>query len=348
MKSVLIEMEKLKNPYSGLGQFCFHIGKQFQHLKLKNLELDFYLPSDQKNIFGDSFNYISHTPLHKLFPVSSNKFNVWHCLHQDSHYFPTNKNTRLILTIHDLNFLEKYQGLKQKNKLKDLQKKVNRAQVITVISKFTERIVMENLELNNTPVHVIYNGNSLKIPVNENYLGVENYENYFFSIGVISAKKNFKVLLPLLQHFENMKLIIAGNNTSEYAKELISLAEKSKVADRLILPGNVSESIKYQLYKSCRAFLFPSLSEGFGLPIVEAMSLGKPVFLSSLTSLPEIGGIEAFYWKNFEPQHIVEVVENGLIDYFADIEKRNRIIQWSKQFTWQSAAKAYFELYEKI
>ncbi len=87
-------MEKLKNPHSGLGQFCLNIGEQFQNLSRENLELDFYLPALQKNIFGTQFNYIKQSPIHKLLPVSNSNYDVWHCLHQDSMYLPTKKKTK--------------------------------------------------------------------------------------------------------------------------------------------------------------------------------------------------------------------------------------------------------------
>lgn len=347
MKRVLLEMEKLKNPNSGLGQFCANIGDELQKLDTTDLDLDLYLPASLKNKFGNKFNYVTHTAFHKLLPINSKKYDVWHCLQQDSHYLPNDKNTKLILTIHDLNFLEKYKGAKQKRKLKSLQKRVDRASAITVISKFTEGIVRENLVVGNKPLHVIPNGNSLKTFTSKATIP-EAYGEYFFSIGIISAKKNFHVLLPLLQHYQTMNLVIAGNNTSEYAQQLITTAQQLKVANRLHLIGNVTEEEKFHLYNNCTAFVFPSLAEGFGLPAVEAMSVGKPVFLSNLTSLPEVGGTEAYYWKSFDTEHLFETVENGLLDFYTDKEKVNRQMEWVKQFSWENAAKAYLHLYRSF
>lgn len=347
MKKVLLEMEKLKNLNSGLGQFCLNIGEQFQKLNPQHLELDFYLPSLQKNLFGENFHYKKHTSLHKLIPMSGSEYDIWHCLQQDSHYLPTNKSTKLILTIHDLNFLEKYKGSKQKRKLTSLQKRINKASAITVISKFTEIIVRENLELNNTPVHVIPNGNTLKIVENATKPDFVNFGDFIFSIGIISAKKNFHTLLPLLQN-NKLNLVIAGNNTSDYSTQLVRTAQAMGLADRLHLPGAVDDGAKYWLYKNCSAFVFPSLSEGFGLPVVEAMSLGKPVFLSHFTSLPEVGGTEAYYWKNFEPKYMIDLFEKGMADFNSDPGKAKRSVEWSKQFSWEDAAKAYLKLYEEI
>jgi glycosyltransferase involved in cell wall biosynthesis len=348
MKQVLLEMEKLKNPHSGLGQFCMNLGEELQKSETSDLGIDLYLPSNLKGAFGEQFNYVTHTALHKLLPPSSKKYDIWHCLQQDSHYLPSDKSTKLILTIHDLNFLEKYKGAKQKRKLNSLQKRVNRATAITVISKFTELMVRENLELGDTPVHVIYNGNSLKTSENNSAPHLSKYGDYFFSIGIISAKKNFHVLLALLQHFKTMNLVIAGNNDGGYAKQLSSLAQQSGIGGRLHLIGTVEEEEKYHLYKNCEAFVFPSLTEGFGLPVVEAMSLGKPVFLSRLTSLPEVGGPEAYYWPSFESQQIIETVEKGLADFKNDPQKTERIMAWSKQFSWKNAINSYLDLYRTI
>lgn len=347
MKHVLLEMEKLKNPNSGLGQFCANIGEELNRMETSDLELDLYLPAALKNKFGDKFNYVKHTAFHKILPINSKKYDVWHCLQQDSHYLPHDKNTKLILTIHDLNFLEKYKGSKQKRKLKSLQKRVDRASAITVISKFTESIVRENLVIGNKPIHVIPNGNSLK-PSKGNAPDLSAYGDYFFSIGIISAKKNFHVLLPLLKYYKSMHLVIAGSNTSDYAKQLLSTAQQLNLGNRLHLIGNVTEEEKFHLYNNCTAFLFPSLTEGFGLPAVEAMSVGKPVFLSNLTSLPEVGGSEAYYWKSFEAEQVIETVEQGLLDFKNDGGKINRQAAWVKQFSWENAAKAYLNLYRSI
>ena len=348
MKRVLVEMEKLKNLESGLGQFCLNLGAQFQSLNPQNLALDFYVPALQKNAFGEQFNYVTHSVFHKLFPVNSSEYDVWHCLQQDSNYFPRGGKTKLILTIHDLNFLIKYKGSKQKSKLESLQKRVDKAAAITVISKFTESIVRENLVLNDKPLYVIYNGNTLKVVENATKPTFVTFPEFIFSIGIIAEKKNFHVLLPLLQNNKQLHLIIAGNNKSEYAQQLLKTAEKSGVSEQLHLPGIINDEAKYWLYKNCKAFVFPSLSEGFGLPVVEAMSLGKPVFLSNLTGLPEVGGKEAFYWKNFEPQHINEIFEKGLIEFANDPERATRSIDWAKQFSWENAAKQYLDLYEKV
>lgn len=346
MKFVLVEMEKLKNPNSGLGQFCLHLGLKLQQLKPSNLQLEYYLPEAQLKIFGSKIPTVRHSPLHKFFSLNSKKYHVWHCLHQNSSYLPSDKKTKIILTIHDLNFLEKYKGIKRAIKLGRLQKKVDQSHTITVISHFTEKMVRENLDIGEKKIHVIPNGNALEFIQEPKKPEFVHFDQFIFSIGIISKKKNFHTLLPLLQKNPKLNLVIAGSHQNAYAAELIQAASQLNLDSRLHLPGTVNNEQKNWLYQNCMAFVFPSLTEGFGLPVVEAMSLGKPVFLSHLTSLPEIGGPEANYWFNFEPDYMNKIFEDGMRDF--NTEKSKRSILWSQQFSWESAAQAYLKIYEQI
>jgi glycosyltransferase involved in cell wall biosynthesis len=120
------------------------------------------------------------------------------------------------------------------------------------------------------------------------------------------------------------------------------------VSSQVHMLGIVSDDLKFTLYQHCYAFVFPSLSEGFGLPVIEAMLFGKPVFLSNNTCLPEIGGSEAFYWKNFNAEDMLQVFEAGMKTYHNDHEKAARIKAHAAQFSWEKAASAYLKLYEQI
>lgn len=347
MRKVFVEMDKLKNLASGLGQFCLNIGLEYQQIAPEDLLLNFYVSRSQRNIFGHRFNYRDQNFLHKLLPIKGVEYDVWHCIHQDSHYLPRNSKTKFILTIHDLNFLQKYSADKCQNKLKKLQEKINRADAITVISNYTEQEVRKNLNVK-PPVYVIHNGSCLRESQVSPTIDIASFGDYFFSTGIVSEKKNFHVLLPLIEHFDKMHLVIAGNSKTDYARYIIDLAKQKKIADRLHFTGVVDENNKYHLYKHCTAFVFPSLLEGFGLPVVEAMSMGKPTFISDRSSLPEVGGKEAYYWKNFEPANMVDIVSLGLSDHKKDAAKKKRTMGWADQYSWRNAALKYLELYKIV
>jgi glycosyltransferase involved in cell wall biosynthesis len=344
VKKIFIDTAKLSNLNSGLGQFCLHLGKALTALQ-SDFDFNFYVPENCKGIFGNTVNYIRQSNLHKFIPIRSKDYKLWHCLHQGAPYLPSDSRTPVMLTIHDLNFLYKYSGLKLKKKLRELQHKINRAQILTAISEFTANEVKQHLDIGNKTIKVIYNGNTLV-----HYEDVQKPTfvpsgKFLFTLGIIQAKKNFHVLLPLLEQQKSYQLIIAGNDRDDYAAHIKEVAKKYGVLDRLIMPGIITEQEKFWLYSNCDAFLFPSLTEGFGLPVLEAMSLGKPVFLFNGSSLPEIGGSEAYYWNTFDPKEMNAVFMNGMNDFLADGAKKNRMITWAEQFSWSRAAQEYLQLY---
>jgi glycosyltransferase involved in cell wall biosynthesis len=347
MKKVWIEMERLRDLNSGLGQFCFGLGKAISE-KVSGINLIYYLPKNQMGIFGHNVGYAPTSKFDKITGIGHADTDICHCLHQESAYLPKNKKTKIILTIHDLNFLHKYKSSFRKNlKISQLQKKVNKASALTFISKYTETECRKHLTIPNIPTRVIYNG----INVFESSSTQKNElpeGKYLFSTGIIQPKKNFHVLISLLKPDNELKLVIAGRKDEDYAAYMTQLATAAGVSDRLIFTGTVSESHKHQLYQNCYAFVFPSLSEGFGLPVIEAMWYGKPVFISRLTSLPEVGGQEAYYFDDFSEMAMNKVFFEGMQDYNNDTEKAERIMDWAKKFSWEIAAESYLNLYQEL
>jgi glycosyltransferase involved in cell wall biosynthesis len=255
----------------------------------------------------------------------------------------------MVLTIHDLNFLNKdYSNEKIGHLIKKLQTKVDRADALVFISNFSLQEATKYLTFDPSISHVIYNGlpqRSVPSLTKPDYI---KNEEFIFSIGIISPKKNFKVLIPLLLENPALHLIVAGVKEGRYAREIEEYAKELNVLERLIMPGPVSDSDKSWLYKNCRAFMFPSIAEGFGLPVIEAMSFGKPVFLSTHTSLPEIGGVEAYYFDSFEPQSMTHIFAQGMKDFSQDLEKKNRLKRYAETYSWTKAAKQYIDLYKSI
>jgi glycosyltransferase involved in cell wall biosynthesis len=117
--------------------------------------------------------------------------------------------------------------------------------------------------------------------------------------------------------------------------------------DNVRIQLNLNEAQKAWLYASCEGFLFPSLAEGFGLPPLEAMCFGKPVFLSRLTSLPEVGGDAAYYFDDFGAVAMRHTVEAGLARH--SLEQRAPLAQaQAKRFSWSHCADAYVAQYREL
>jgi glycosyltransferase involved in cell wall biosynthesis len=165
-----------------------------------------------------------------------------------------------------------------------------------------------------------------------------------YTIGTVTDKKNFHVLPPLLVNNDRLLLISGIIQSEAYKEKIIAEARKYKVEDRVIFTGAVTENEKSWYMQHCEAFLFPSLAEGFGLPVIEAMYHGRPVILSTHTSLPEVGGEEAYYFTDFEPSAMRQTLENSL-HHYNSTSAREKIIARATSFNWDNAAKQYLEIY---
>lgn len=341
MKKVLIDLLKLSNLNCGLGQVALNFAKELSQTET-SFEKHFLVPESFKSKFGNSVIYHTKRSIGKF--LKSDKFDLWHSIHQDPDFLPDDK-TPVILTIHDLNFLGEKNARKSQNRLKKLQERVDTASEICFISEFSKTSAEKNLDLTNKPVRVIYNG----VNTTETESKVHGTEDkFFFSIGVFKRKKNFHVLIPVMKFFPGYKLIIAGDKKGSYYKEMKKLVRTEKLNDRVIFPGLISEEEKTRLYKNCSAFLFPSLFEGFGLPVIEAMRNGVPVVLSNLSSLPEIGSEHAYYFKDFEPESMYGTIAESLKLFNSDISFKENQILYANGFSWEKNVKSYITEYDSL
>ncbi|MFQ3326966.1 MAG: glycosyltransferase involved in cell wall biosynthesis, partial [Salibacteraceae bacterium] len=172
-------------------------------------------------------------------------------------------------------------------------------------------------------------------------------EAFLFSIGIFNKKKNFHSLLHMMRNLDNYKLVIAGNNATNYGNEIKLLIREFSLQEKVILVGTITENEKSWYYKNCKALVFPSLAEGFGIPPIEAMMYGKPVFMSKLTSLPEIGGNVAFYFENFESDSMAKQIESGLTIAEIDSNFSSKSISYAAKFSWDTCIQKYLDVYRE-
>lgn len=351
MTRIVFDCERMKYPNTGLYSYCLNLGSRLQQTLHQNAQLTFFIPPKAKNIFGSKSNYIAQHSLQKFWLPSLKHYDIWHATYQGSQYLPElNKKIKVVLTIHDLNFMHdpRRSDAKKLKHLKALQKNINRSSAIVCVSEFGKKDVLQHCDIGNKPIYVIHNGtNSLEKPS----LFGNSYKpraRFLFSIGVLERKKNFHVLLPLLQQNQDMELLIAGRpNDRKYILYLKELAKELGVEEKIKVLGAISEEEKAWYYQNCYAFTFPSLSEGFGLPVAEAMSVGKPLFLSNKTALPEIGKDIAFYFNSFNGVHMQKVFTDGMQQYKTQ-KMKEAIKLRSQDFCWQKAAQQYINVYQSL
>jgi glycosyltransferase involved in cell wall biosynthesis len=143
--------------------------------------------------------------------------------------------------------------------------------------------------------------------------------------------KNHEMLLTALgmyvaAHPESMLRVVCTGQPDKRMSQIQEAAARMNLADRIVFTGFVSDQELNALYVSCRAVIFPSLYEGFGLPVLEGMAFGKPVLCSSLTSLPEVAGDAALFFDPRQPREIDSAIHRVMSDplLISDLVERGR------------------------
>jgi glycosyltransferase involved in cell wall biosynthesis len=349
MKNYLVDLHRLRhNPYNGLYTFSCRLAEHLLQQPMYDEQLYYYLPKNKYGLFGSKPHYVTHKRSHKFYQSGTKKFDVWHLTTGISQYLPFNRKTKVVYTIHDVNFLAEVPiNIKRNHRtLKLMQKNTNRADHIVGVSKFALDYASKHLDFGNKPASVIYNGYTVSEFPGFDEPVYKPRKPFLFSISLVQPRKNFHVLPALLMGNE-YELVIAGLNHFDYAKKVLEEAKRWKVEDMVKLIGAIDEKSKYWYYQHCDAFVFPSIGEGFGFPPLEAMHFGKPVFLSTLTSLPEIGADAAYYFKSFEADDMRIVFENGMND-FGRNDRVSAIKQHAFSFSWDKAAGEYLDIYRQL
>lgn len=354
MNEIILDCDLMRFPNSGLYYYCQnlgnHIGKILEKSRYEKIKM--YVPGKAGRPFDPSIRQVTEKPLHKLWKPFLRNCRVWHAAFQSGRIFPDRKkynDIKIVLTIHDLNFLHEGRTAEEtRNSISHTQSLINSSDAIVCISEFTKSDVIKHCDVGNKPLYVIHNGrNALTTPA-LNYNSYQPEKPFLFGMGYVNRKKNYKVLLSLLKSNQDIELVIAGPlDEADYIRSMQQAARDSGVSDRLKILGPVTEEEKAWYLSNCKAFVHPSLAEGFGFPVIEAMTFGKPVFLSTSTSLPEIGGDVAFYFSSFDPDHMQHVFREGMQLYGMNgLSKRIRMR--GDQFSWDKSAAQYLDVYRSL
>ena len=350
MKHVFLESHNIKNPYFGFGQFNYHLIKAFAQLNDPEIRFTLHAKDTErlKSEFGSKFDYrkyrsISRYPLFRI----RKKYDVWHSLNQNIKIEPA-RNLPYVLTVHDIHFAKNRDP--DPEVIQRFESKLKRSSAIVYISEFAKKDTHAHFEVPAVPEYVIYNGNTIldtDLPLDFMPKKVPS-RPYFFSIGEFTERKNYGVLVPMLKNLPDYDLILAGNTDRPYHDQLLSVIKEYNLEDRIHIVGKIDEDTKRYYLAHCEALVFPSLREGFGIPPIEAMTFGKPVFLSNNTSLPEIGGTDAFYWDHYDPDYMAQIVKGGLEKSKNDPDYTDRVKAHAARFNWLETAKNYIKVYKAL
>jgi len=333
----------MKNPNSGYYSFGKGLGDALLKENDDRFSLTYYLFKITA-YFNKRVNIIHLFRLHRLFFPHGREFDVVHFTDQTCRLRPYRVSGKKIMTIHDINNV--HLGFKSKRnidkRVNKLRKFISYCDRVVAISKFVADDVISFIPEAADKMSVIYNGaDKLVVPEGHQPILVP-VQPFLFTIGLLSPQKGFHYIPALLKD-NDLHLVIAGIETP-HKENIIDAAKRFGCLDRVTITGPVSDDDKAWYFKNCLAFVFPSIAEGFGLPVIEAMHFGKPVFLANATSLPDVGGNAAYYFNNFDPLHMQHVFTTGLQDYIEN-NRADAVMAHAARYSWEFAAKQYMALY---
>lgn len=344
---LLIDLSILRHPFCGLGQLAIGYGEWYANHPESipdGVELTLLVPKEWAGRFGDKVHYLVQRDAYRIMPWLMPRFDVWHSMHQLSPFRPASRSTRRIVTIHDVNFIYEKQGAKQQRYTRRLQWECDSATALCFISRFAQEDTGRHIDCKDKPQHVIYNGvGDMTAGDLRAVPSVADGKPFLLSIGVVKEKKNLHCLLPLMDLLPDYRLVIAGDDSGPYAA---LLRQQLPQHPNVSMLGIVDDAERRWLYANCTALLFPSLSEGFGLPVIEAMQWGKPVFCSKRTSLPEIGSTHASYFDTFEPGGMASTIADGLAAFNNEAAAAEQ--KYAATYSFENHMRRYWDLYQSV
>ncbi|PIR89067.1 MAG: hypothetical protein COU07_03180 [Candidatus Harrisonbacteria bacterium CG10_big_fil_rev_8_21_14_0_10_40_38] len=183
----------------------------------------------------------------------------------------------------------------------------------------------------------------------ENKYGIKS--PYILSVSRFDPHKNVHRLIEAFDNLDGNKetlVLVGGKHEPKYSEKVMKLINESPKKDKIYIPPFIEDEDMPLLYACADAFIFPSLSEGFGLPLIEAMASGTPVVASDTSCLPEVGGSGALYADPYNSDDIKKVIQLVLENESIKNQAiKNGLIR-SKEFTWEKTAKETINLYEQL
>ncbi|MCK9321433.1 MAG: glycosyltransferase family 4 protein [Bacteroidales bacterium] len=287
-------------------------------------------------------------------------------LHCTSNTAPLFGSPKLIITLHDIIFLEKltsknksiYQKLGRIYRRFVVPRIIPKAKKIITVSNFERDRIKEFLNIDNDKIISIYNGysNHFQIKTNpkEVYSKYINTDNYLFFLGNTDPKKNTdRTILAYADYIsraENGKIysLLIADLKEEYVDTILERNNIQHIKQYLVCPDYIPNVDLPYIYSGARAFLYTSLRESFGIPILESMACGCPIITSNTSAIPEIAGKGAILINPLNIEEISTMIERLIGDENFRAKQINYGLERVKLFSWANTARELINVYHQV
>jgi len=351
--------------YGGISRYFYELVREFDDTQEVTCEISL-LVSNNHYISDKKFiNYIDLLPnkqfrgKHRIFnlfnkpysilKLKEQNFDVFHPTYYDPYFLKYLGDKPFVLTVYDM-IHEKFSDMFLTTDKTSEQKRllVEKATKIIAISQSTKNDLMELFGTDESKIEVVYLGNSM-FPKPNITLSFEMPKKYLLFVGSRGGYKNFERFIKGVASIvnQNKELFVVCAGGGKFSSGEMQLLSDLDIVNQVVQYNLDDESLAY-FYKNALAFIFPSLYEGFGIPVLESFACGCPLICSDVSSLPEIAGDGACY---FDP-YSEESIKNAVLKVLEDTELREDLISKGyerlKRFSWKQTAEQTKKIYERV
>ena len=347
--------------------------QEIKELQLIDTENEYYVfvkPGEDrcvestKNVHVVELNYPSY-PLWEQWalPKAAKNYKV-DILHCTSNTAPIWCDIPLVLTLHDIIFLEPrdkqnhslYQNMGWLYRRLNVPRILDKCQRIITVSNFEMENIISKLNIPRERMAMIYNGyNNWFKPLEDKEEVYKKYipeKGYFFFLGNTDPKKNTeRTLVAYSKYLKQSKIkrkLLMADLDPNYLNGIIERNHIENIRENIVMPGYIVNSDLPSIYNSAFVFLYTSLRESFGIPLLEAMACGTPVITSNTSSMPEIGGDDAILVNPENSEEITQMMLRLESDKLFYNKQKEIGLERAKQFSWRKTAEALLKLYNEV
>ncbi len=351
--------------YGGISRYFYELIHYFNKKKGNEIFISIvfsnnYYISDKKDVKHISFlpqydfkgKHRLVAPINKMWSILKIKkqnFDVFHPTYYNPYFLDYIGNKPFVLTVYDM-IHEKFPAIVPAHDKTSERKRIlaDKASKIIAISESTKNDLIEIFDVNPLKIEVIHLATEMKLN-KKLVLEVSLQKEYILFVGTRHSYKNFKKFITSIENLlcEKKELSVICIGGGEFSGEEISFFDKLNIRNQ-IFQYTVNDELLANYYSHAIMFVFPSLYEGFGIPVLEAFACECPLICSNTSSLPEIAGDAAEYFDPYSEESMRNAITKVLISPARQDILREKGKQRLKYFSWEETAQKTHEVYKSI